>query len=136
MITYVRFYSIMPGKTPDALATAHKIKKHAKDKHGFEVNLMMPIGGNPNRIAFVSTADHLADLEGAFGKIEADAEFQKLTAGNVIRVPSMMRSGGSSEPIHGNKRVHNADEMMAEIVVKRLVEHLERVDPSPPGSNL
>ena len=26
----------------------------------------------------------------------------------------------------GRKRVHNADEIMAEIVVKRLVEHLER----------
>jgi hypothetical protein len=27
---------------------------------------------------------------------------------------------------HGRKRVHNADELMAEIVAKRLVEHLER----------
>ena len=26
----------------------------------------------------------------------------------------------------GRKRVHNADEIMAEIVAKRLVEHLER----------
>jgi hypothetical protein len=26
----------------------------------------------------------------------------------------------------GRKRVHNADEMMAEIVAKRLVEHVER----------
>ena len=28
----------------------------------------------------------------------------------------------------GRKRVHNADETMAEIVAKRLVEHLERRD--------
>ena len=87
MIAFVRFVSIMPGKTPDALAIAHKIKKHAKEKHGSEINLMMPIGGNPNRIAFVSTADHLADLEGALEKIAADAEWQKLiadNAGNVI----------------------------------------------------
>jgi hypothetical protein len=27
---------------------------------------------------------------------------------------------------HGRKRVHNADELMAEIVARRLVEHLER----------
>ena len=27
---------------------------------------------------------------------------------------------------HGRKRVHNADEFMAEIVARRLVEHLER----------
>jgi hypothetical protein len=26
----------------------------------------------------------------------------------------------------GRKRVHNADELMAEIVAKRLIEHLER----------
>ena len=42
------------------MSFAHKIKKHAKEKHGFEVNLIMPIGGNPNRIAFVSTAPSLA----------------------------------------------------------------------------
>ena len=29
-------------------------------------------------------------------------------------------------PNGGRKRVHNADEIMAEIVAKRLVEHLER----------
>jgi hypothetical protein len=37
----------------------------------------------------------------------------------------------------GRKRVHNADEIMAEIVAKRLVEHLERagfvVMKRPPG---
>ncbi len=27
---------------------------------------------------------------------------------------------------HGDKRIHNADEIMAEIIAKRLVEHLER----------
>jgi hypothetical protein len=27
---------------------------------------------------------------------------------------------------HGRKRVHNADELMAEIAAKRLVEHLEQ----------
>jgi len=27
---------------------------------------------------------------------------------------------------HGRKRMHNADEIMADIVAKRLVEHLER----------
>jgi hypothetical protein len=27
---------------------------------------------------------------------------------------------------HGRKRVHNADEIMSEIVAERLVEHLER----------
>jgi hypothetical protein len=38
----------------------------------------------------------------------------------------------------GRKRVHNADEIMAEIVAKRLVEHLERagfvVMKRPPAS--
>ena len=86
MIAFVRFVSIMPGKTLDALAIAHKIKKHAKEKHGSEINLMMPIGGNPNRIAFVSRADHLADVEAALEKIAADAEWQKLIADNAANV--------------------------------------------------
>jgi len=31
-----------------------------------------------------------------------------------------------AQRFHGRKRVNNADEIMAEIVAKRLVEHLER----------
>jgi hypothetical protein len=40
---------------------------------------------------------------------------------------------------HGRRRTHNADEMMAEIVARRLVEHLERAgfvvmsSPTAPG---
>jgi hypothetical protein len=86
MIAFVRSYSIMPGKTPDAVAVAHKIKKHAKENHGFEINLIMPIGGNPNRIAFVSTAPSLAEFEGNLDKMAADAEWQKLIAGNAGNV--------------------------------------------------
>ncbi len=44
-------------------------------------------------------------------------------AGDGGALPSRLRYGAGP---HGRKRVHNADEIMAEIVAKRLVEHLER----------
>ena len=86
MIAFVRSYSMRPGKTPDAVAFAHKIKKHAKEKRGSEINLIMSIGGNPNRIAFVSMAPSLAELKGNLDKMAADAEWQKLIAGNAGNV--------------------------------------------------
>lgn len=82
MITLVRTVSVMPGKNAEALAFAHQVKKHAKDKHGLEISLSMPIGGNPNRIAFVSNAQNLAELETMMTKFASDAEWQKLIAGN------------------------------------------------------
>lgn len=86
MITFVRSYSIMPGKTPEAVANAHKIRKHAKEKHGSEITLLMPIGGNPNRIAFVSTGASLAELETGLATFTADAEWQRLVADNAPNV--------------------------------------------------
>jgi hypothetical protein len=40
--------------------------------------------------------------------------------------PTWPRRSPTLSAYQGRKRVHNADEIMAEIVAKRLVEHLER----------
>ena len=47
----------------------------------------------------------------------------KLTPARQKTSPPLSRSRCATA---GRKRVHNADEIMSEIVAKRLVEHLER----------
>ena len=86
MIAFVRIVSVMPGKTADALAFAHHLKSYLKDKHGIDMNLSMPIGGNPNRIAYVSNVASLGELEAGIAKLAADAEYQKMIAGNAANV--------------------------------------------------
>ena len=47
MISIMRTAAIAPGKTGDAIAFAHQIAKHLKEKYGVTVELLMPVGGNP-----------------------------------------------------------------------------------------
>jgi|SRR5271166_1144098 len=86
MITFVRTISIAPGKNADAIAIAHNITKYIKDRFKRDVRMSMPIGGNPNRIAFASTYADLAELESAITQTMADADYQKLVAGNAANI--------------------------------------------------
>jgi hypothetical protein len=82
MITFVRSVKIAPGKLAEIIAFSHQVVKHVKDKHGVQIQLTMPIGGNPNRIGYVTTYPNLAEFEAASTKLAADADYQKLVAAN------------------------------------------------------
>jgi hypothetical protein len=82
MITFVRTRSIASGKAVEAMAYAQEITKLVKDKFGVKINVSMPIGGNPDRMAFVSSYASLAELEAQATKLIADADYQKLVAAN------------------------------------------------------
>ena len=82
MITFIRTFSIMPGKTAEALAFAHQVTKHVKETHGLDISLSMPVGGNPYRIAFVSVAPNMSELEANIDRLAKDAEWEKLIVGN------------------------------------------------------
>ncbi len=86
MITFVRTVSAMPGKFGELLAFAHRVKAYLKEKYDADTGLSMPIGGNPARIAFVSTSPSLADLEVIMGKLANDADYQKMVAANAANV--------------------------------------------------
>jgi hypothetical protein len=82
MITFIRSASIAPGKTGDAIAFAHQIGKHIKEKYGITVELLMPVGGNPNRIAWHAHYESLAQLEALAAKLLADTEYMGTIAKN------------------------------------------------------
>ncbi len=80
MITFVRTASIAPGKVGEAIGFAHQSAEFLKAKHGVEIGVSMPIGGNPFRIAWVSMHASLAAFEERLDKISSDPEYLALVA--------------------------------------------------------
>jgi len=82
MVTVTRSGSIAQGKTADALAFASLITKLIKDKHGITIQWLVPVGGNPNRIAFTSNYESLAAWETLSSKLWADADYMAAVTAN------------------------------------------------------
>ena len=83
MITFVRTAVIAPGKTHEAMTFAHEVAKMVEAKVGIKDTVMVPIGGNPGRISFVTSYDNLAAFEAASLKLLADPEYMKFTESNM-----------------------------------------------------
>jgi len=86
MIFFVLTISIAPGKNADAIAFAHKATQYTKDKFKRDTQISIPIGGNPNRIAFSSRYADLAEFESVATQMMADGDYQKLVAGNAANI--------------------------------------------------
>jgi len=78
MIGFYRIASIAPGKLPHALAFAREIAAHIKDKHGVELSIAMPIGGNPFRIGWSTRYESLAVMEEKQGAMMGDPRYVEL----------------------------------------------------------
>jgi len=78
MITFMRTATIAPGKTHEAMTFAHQVAKMVEAKVGTKLNMMVPIGGNPSRIAWVASYDNLAAFEAASMKLLPNADYKKL----------------------------------------------------------
>lgn len=82
MITFTRSASIAPGKTGEAITFAHQMAKLIKEKYGTTLELLVPIGGNPNRIAWYARYESLAQWEALANKLIADTEYMGAIAKN------------------------------------------------------
>jgi hypothetical protein len=92
MIAVTRTASIAPGKTGDAMAYAHHIAKYVKDKHGTTFEVLMPIGGNPARIAWHARLASLAEWETLTTKLLADRTYVELVSQNsALFLPGSVR---------------------------------------------
>ena len=83
MITFIRTASVAPGKTADALSFSQHVVALVKDKFGVQISSSTPIGGNPNRIAWVSTYASLAAFEETSTKLLSDPGYLSLVAAGV-----------------------------------------------------
>jgi hypothetical protein len=82
MITIIRTVAIAPGKMGDALAFANQIAKYFKEKYARTVEVLMPVGGNPARIAWLSNYESLAQWEAFTAKLHADPDYMGMIAKN------------------------------------------------------
>ena len=78
MIYVTRTGSIAPGKAPAAHAFAQKVATHWKTEWDRTLEIRRPIGGNPNRIAWVGQYKDLAEYEAVSVKSLADPKFMDL----------------------------------------------------------
>jgi len=78
MIRFVRTATISPGKLGDALAFAKQIAEYIGKNYGQKLEIMMPIGGNPNRVAWRTEYASLAALEEFMAKSASDPKYAEL----------------------------------------------------------
>ena len=82
MISMTRSAAIAPGKTREALTFAHAIAKMIHETYGVKLELQMPIGGNPNRIAWHARYESIADWDALGTKLIGDADYAAAVAAN------------------------------------------------------
>lgn len=80
MIAFNRTAGIVPGKTAEMLAFAREIAAHMKRQYDVELEVMMPVGGNPQRIAWTTRYPNLAALEAVNEKIMGDRAYWEMIA--------------------------------------------------------
>jgi hypothetical protein len=95
MIAFRRTISVMPGMfsaamayanelktqvkaTAGAMAYANELKTQVKATAGVDLKIAIPVGGNPHRIAWLSTHENLAQLDTVTQKLLADQKYQEL----------------------------------------------------------
>ena len=78
MIRFVRVASVAPGKLGSALAFAKQISEFLGTQHGVKLEVMMPVGGNPHRIAWRGEYASLAAMEESQAKYMMDPKCLEL----------------------------------------------------------
>ncbi len=78
MIHWSRTASTVPGKLASAQAFAAEAVAYAKAKHGQDLVVSMPVGGNPNRIRWSTQFSSLAAYETYVEGLRADPGYAAL----------------------------------------------------------
>ena len=79
MIRLVRSATIAPGKLGEALVFAKQIAEFFGKSYGVKLEVMMPIGGNPHRVAWRAEYPSLAALEEMQSKMLADPKYLEIS---------------------------------------------------------
>lgn len=91
MITFLRTAAIAPGKDAAAIAFAREVAAHVKKSYGTDVELLRPIGGNPQRIAWSTRYPDFAGWEASRARMAADPQYQEILAKSIgIFVPGSL----------------------------------------------
>jgi hypothetical protein len=80
MISFTRIATIAPGKNAAAMAFARQVATYIKDTHKAQIDVGLPVGGNPSRVSWRSTHASLAELETAILALAVDQGYADLLA--------------------------------------------------------
>jgi hypothetical protein len=75
MIAFNRVVGIAPGKTASAIGFAHEIAAYFKSSYGVDLEVLLPIGGNPQRIAWSARYKDLAQMDAVQQKMLQDQQY-------------------------------------------------------------
>ena len=78
MIAFYRIAGIVPGKTASAIGFAQEIAGYMKLTYGVELEVMMPIGGNPQRIGWATRYKDLAALDAVSASLLGDKKYWEM----------------------------------------------------------
>lgn len=78
MIHLTRTASVAPGEFGNALAFAKQVNEHIATTHGVTLNLLVPVGGDPNRLAWTSTYPDLGALGDLHSKLLGDRKYGEI----------------------------------------------------------
>jgi hypothetical protein len=78
MIRFIRSASIAPGKFGDAMAFAKKVAAYLEKQTAVQMQVLVPVAGNPHRVAWSAEYPSLAAMEELNGKLMADQKYAKL----------------------------------------------------------
>lgn len=80
MIVFTRTAGIVPGKTTAMIGFAQEITAYVRRHYAVDLEVLMPVGGNPQRIAWTTRYNTLADMEAATEKMVADRAYWEMIA--------------------------------------------------------
>jgi hypothetical protein len=78
MIAFNRVASVAPGKTAAAIAFGKEISAYMKDAYKVDLEMLVPVGGNPQRLAWSARYADLAALDAVNGKILMDKKYWEI----------------------------------------------------------
>jgi len=81
MIAFVRVVGVKPGKTGTAMAFAREMSGYLKSKYQRDVEVLRPMGGNPQRVAWSSRYASMAEAEAFNNQLMADAKYWEMVNG-------------------------------------------------------
>lgn len=88
MVRFIRTASIAPGKVGEAIMFAKQIADYVDKSFGTKLEVMMPIGGNPNRIAWRAEYADLASVEDLMVRSSADTKYMDMVkSGGIYFIP-------------------------------------------------
>jgi hypothetical protein len=96
MIRFVRTASIAPGRLGDSVVFAKQIVDYIGKNFGVKLEVMLPVGGNPNRIAWRTEYANLAALE-TLSRSSADQSAEPVKSGAELTPSAHTPSGEPSE---------------------------------------